>query len=1111
MANIIGIPSTRVSDSFIHQRLLNQVRYDQLQLFRTQNQLSTGRRINDPSDDPVSAMQIVSLQRLLERKEQVQGNLSTNESFLTATDTALSTVSAMMADVRGSAMEVIGTIASDTQREAAAQQVQQAIQQLRDTGNQLFRGRYLFAGSLTGVRPFEQMKDNIIRYLGNEARLESYADIDLLFDTNMDGSEVFGAISEPIRGTEDLDPILHYDTRLADLNSGEGVKPGSIEVSNGTAASVIDITSCETIGDVVAKMLDEQPTGTQLYVEITPTGLELSLDAGTLSVKEVGGGTTASELGILAKNGVGTGPLVGRDLDPILRSTTRLDDCFGARARLVLRSAGDDNDFIVEADRRGPGYNVVNVNLFDDGTVIDRGLEVAAYDPGTTTLSVNICTGFTRADDVIAAIEAIYDPVTSPFHARMDPLDDKDGGMGLVDVTAAGQLRFGSGEEFDQSSGVQIVQGDTTHTLTFAKSDGVYTVEDLLNVLNASEASLVAAINEDKTGIDVRSRLSGADFAIGENGGTTADQLGIRSFTEATLLEDLDFGRGVHDYEGTGTLASVTIESAGTNNDLVIRALNNGAEWDNFSVSFEEQVPAGAETMTYDPVAKTIVFKVNPGVTTAKEVMSLFWTTPGAKDDFEMQLAESDGDPNTGEGVVDASTVATAALTSPGPDNDLVLKAREVGPDWNNFSATIQAGGPVGLTYDRGAQTMVFTINPGVTTAQDLINWVLADADANADFVLSVDPADGSSGSGTVAVQGPILTAGGTQIPPVQTDGGAVDGADFTITRNDGVTFEIDIDTADTIGKVIELINNNPVNNATGTPLVARLATYGNGIELVDNNPGSGTLTVTRTVLSRAAIDLGLIPEGAESSTTTQGGAIASAALDFGVPNSALVVSARGVGDTLNDVEVRFEDMAAPGPGFPTYAYNPGTEVLTFWIDPTVTTANEVITLFNTQPPADPVAYELFDVQLDTSGGPNNGTGAVDVATATMAGGEPDLLTGTDVNLQETEGLFTALLRLHHGLNNNDAWEVERSIEMLDSRVIDLNFSRAELGARQHGLDILNRRLDDENVELQQSLSLEYDADFVEVVSTLTARQMAFEASLKATAEIFQMSLLDYL
>ncbi|MCS7305182.1 MAG: hypothetical protein NZ602_08770 [Thermoguttaceae bacterium] len=1108
MANVIGIPSTRVSDLFVRERLLTQVAKDQLALFKVQTQMSTGRRINRPSEDPVTSMRAVGLQRLLERKQQVKTNLATNQSFMSATDTAISSISSMMAEVRANALAVVGTTASDEQRQAAAMLVRQALQQLVDAGNQNFRGRYLFAGSLTGIRPFQLRSDNIVRYLGNEALLESYGDVDLLFATNLTGHEVFGALSEAVRGTADLTPVLTFQTRLADLNGGQGVRPGSIEVSNGMDSRIVDITGCETIGDVALRLLQNQPTGTQMYIEITPTGLEISLSGGTLTIREVGNGTTASELGILAKDGVSTGPLVGKDLNPILRPTTRLDDILGARARAVIRSNGRDNDVIVTAQYRGDAYNGITVRYYDDGTVMDPGGEVVRYEQATRTLWVNIKAGYTTARHVVDAINAAYDPHSCPFRAELDPLDEQNGGKAAVTVGASAQLRFGTGTELDQDSGVQIRNGNKIFTLTFSKEDGVETIEDLLNVFNGSDADVVARINAAGTGIDVRSRLSGCDFAIGENGGITAQQLGIRTFSDQTLLEELNFGLGVCDYAGVGEKAWCCWDSAAANSDLVIRARRTGAEWNDFTVEFVEKVPPGMDSVSYDPTAKTIRFEITPGKTTANDILRLVRETPGIRDYFEAELDKRNEPYNDGTGLVDCSRSATLKLQWGGPDNDLILKARNAGPQWNDVLVQIVEG-PPGFSYSRTEKRMIFSIQSGVTTAQDLISWLQADPNANQDFVLYLDPDDHpSSGSGTVWAKPNLWTDGGKQVASVRTAGGFVDNADFIITRSDGVRFEVNLQGARTIGDVLDRINNHPDNLATGTPLVARLARYGNGIELVDNSGGTGQLRIQRTSMSRAAIQLGLIPEGQESATVSTPGAQATVRLDFGTANSALLIRTRGRTNTLNGVTVRFVNG---GPGANSYSYDPVNRVLTFSIDPGVTTANQLIQRFNQQPPLDPTAYALFDVVLDTRSGPNNGTGTLGERTGQLEGGQPDLLTGQDVNPQETEGLFTALLRLHEGLIRNDNWLIERAIAMLDQRVVDLNFSRASLGARQQGLDILQQRLEEEDLHLQTALSSDIDADMVRVVSEFVGRQATYEAALRAVAQIFQLSLLNYL
>lgn len=774
MTNISGIPTTRVSSQWAQQRLLAQVQSSQQQLYRLQQQLSTGRRIELPSTDPVAAMQIVSLQRLLECKEQVQSNLGTTLSYLSMTDTALSSAAHLLADVRGDALTALGTTVTDEQRRAIAEQVEQAIRQLIDTGNQQYRGRYLFAGSNTLVRPFQLSDAQVIQYAGNEKQMLSYSDVDLLSVTNVPGSRVFGAISDPVRGTVDLEPVLTYDTRLSDLRGGRGITPGSIAISDGRHTSIVDLSSARSIGDVAALIRAHAPETRSLDVAITATGLVVQLDSapGDLSIREVGGGTTAYELGILAEIGVGNNAIVGKDLDPTLQLTTRLDDILGVRSRAVVRSGGVDNDILLEADVRGPQLNGTTIVFVHDPTIA-AGDEWVAYDPVAGAIEVGIHEGFTRAHQVVEAINAAHDLGALPFTARLDPLDARQGGVGFIPATPPGQVAGttagGSGTEFDRDSGLQIVNAGATHTISLTSAT---TVEDVLNILNGAGAGLLAEINRDGTGINVRSRASGDDFAIGENGGITATQLGLRTFTGQIRLDQLNFGLGVAD--------------------------------------------------------------------------------------------------------------------SPG--------------------------------------------------------------------------------------------------------------ADFTITRADGVSFEIDVQGAQTIDDVLDRINFHPDNLAAGVPVAARLARVGNGIELVDETGGPGTLAVTRNASSLAAYHLGLIPAGQDGSSA---------------------------------------------------------------------------------PPAPP--------------------------------GEPQVLTARDVHLFETEGVFTALARLQQGLLANDAWTVERAVAMLDGAMLELNLTRAELGAREQGLDVLQTRIDQEQVELERVLSLEFDADMVEVVSKLSAQQVAYEASLIAISKVYQLSLINYL
>lgn len=81
-------------------------------------------------------------------------------------------------------------------------------------------------------------------------------------------------------------------------------------------------------------------------------------------------------------------------------------------------------------------------------------------------------------------------------------------------------------------------------------------------------------------------------------------------------------------------------------------------------------------------------------------------------------------------------------------------------------------------------------------------------------------------------------------------------GDDLVITRNDGTTFRVSLTGSQTVGDVIERINNNVGNFTAATRVEASLATVGNGIVLTSQS-GAQAVSVTSAGGSQAATGLG--------------------------------------------------------------------------------------------------------------------------------------------------------------------------------------------------------------------------------------------------------------
>src|SRR5882757_8774733 len=140
MSSIIPIPTGRVGDYFVRQRLIGQVQSDSVDLAKIQSEVSTGQRMQLPSDDPAAALRAISLQRLMDRKGQIQTNVTANTTFLSAADSTLSSVSDLLNKIRGDTVGVSGTLSDGDARQTLVQEIDQVLQTLINSANSQSQG-----------------------------------------------------------------------------------------------------------------------------------------------------------------------------------------------------------------------------------------------------------------------------------------------------------------------------------------------------------------------------------------------------------------------------------------------------------------------------------------------------------------------------------------------------------------------------------------------------------------------------------------------------------------------------------------------------------------------------------------------------------------------------------------------------------------------------------------------------------------------------------------------------------------------------------------------------------------------------------------------------------
>jgi flagellar hook-associated protein 3 FlgL len=112
-------------------------------------QLSTGKDVNVPGDDPTQIAQDLSVRTDIGVQTQVGQNLTNVSSQLTTVDGALSSLTSVLQSARSLGIEGASDTNTPSQLQEIARQVYQLLQQSVGIANTQYGGSYVFAGTAT--------------------------------------------------------------------------------------------------------------------------------------------------------------------------------------------------------------------------------------------------------------------------------------------------------------------------------------------------------------------------------------------------------------------------------------------------------------------------------------------------------------------------------------------------------------------------------------------------------------------------------------------------------------------------------------------------------------------------------------------------------------------------------------------------------------------------------------------------------------------------------------------------------------------------------------------------------------------------------------------------
>ena len=193
----------RISSQQIFSGGISRLQELNSSLNNTQQQISTGKRVNQPSDDPVAAARILKLDQELSRVETYQRNVNLADNRLNQEESALESSIDIIQRVRELTVQAGNGSLSANDRRSISSELKERLGQLADVANTRDpSGEYIFSGFQGGRQAFVQAENGSWQYQGDEGQRVLEIDDGVTVPISDHGKGIFVTVPKAITGVE---------------------------------------------------------------------------------------------------------------------------------------------------------------------------------------------------------------------------------------------------------------------------------------------------------------------------------------------------------------------------------------------------------------------------------------------------------------------------------------------------------------------------------------------------------------------------------------------------------------------------------------------------------------------------------------------------------------------------------------------------------------------------------------------------------------------------------------------------------------------------------------------------------------------------------------------
>ncbi|SFU52064.1 flagellar hook-associated protein 3 FlgL [Clostridium sp. DSM 8431] len=151
--------NSRITNRMISNNYLSNMKRNLFNLNTINNQLSTGKLINRPSDNPYKTARSMQLTTSINSNAQYKTNIEDASNWLDATDDALSSLTNVVQRVRELMVSSGNAAYGSDESKSIAKEISERVSEITQILNTNFDGRYIFGGTKTTSKPVEATSD----------------------------------------------------------------------------------------------------------------------------------------------------------------------------------------------------------------------------------------------------------------------------------------------------------------------------------------------------------------------------------------------------------------------------------------------------------------------------------------------------------------------------------------------------------------------------------------------------------------------------------------------------------------------------------------------------------------------------------------------------------------------------------------------------------------------------------------------------------------------------------------------------------------------------------------------------------------------------------------